>query len=210
MAQHNPGPQYQQWGPGQPQQPQQPMPPAPRKKPGAGRIIGFGCLGVIAFFVVIGVIGAALGAGGDESAEKPAASAAPKEPGGEEKKEKDQEKPREEPEEEAPAPIRVTAEATDFRPTILADGEEYTSVLVTVVNNGTEEVGVNPLYFEVTAADGSKYDIELAADERQIDTVELAEGEKVTGTVTVKGKIEPKTVTFTEGLFGESIRADVG
>ncbi|SFK90148.1 DUF4352 domain-containing protein [Streptomyces pini] len=208
MAQHNPGPQYQQqWGPGRPQQP---MPPVPRKKSGAGRIIGFGCLGVIAFFVVIGVIGAALGAGGDESAEKPAAPAAPKEPGGGEKKDKGEEKPREEPEEEAPAPIQVTAEAADFRPTILADGEEYTSVLVTVVNNSAEKVGVNPLYFEVTAADGSKYDVELAADERQIDTVELTEGEKVTGTVTVKGKIEPKTVTFTDGLFGDSIRADVG
>ncbi|MCG3042277.1 DUF4352 domain-containing protein [Streptomyces sp. S1A] len=208
MAQHNPGPQYQQqWGPGRPQQP---MPPAPQKKAGAGKIIGFGCLGVIAFFAVIGVIGAALGAGGDENAEKPAASAAPKEPGGGEKKEKSEEKPREEPEEEAPAPIQVTAEAADFRPTILADGEEYTSVLVTVVNNSAEKVGVNPLYFEVTAADGSKYDVELAADERQIDTVELTEGEKVTGTVTVKGKIEPKTVTFTDGLFGDSIRADVG
>ncbi|MBN3931699.1 DUF4352 domain-containing protein [Streptomyces verrucosisporus] len=198
MAQHNPGPQYQQWGPGQPQQP---VPPVPRKKSGAGKIIGFGCLGVIALFVVIGVIGAALGAGGDESAEKPAASAAPKEPGGGEKKDKG---------EEAPAPIRVTAEAADFRPTILADGGEYTSVLVAVVNNGAEKVGVNPLYFEVTAADGSKYDVELAADERQIDTVELAEGEKATGTVTVKGKIEPRTVTFTDGLFGDSIRADVG
>ncbi|GAA3654467.1 DUF4352 domain-containing protein [Streptomyces chitinivorans] len=206
MAQHNPGPQYQQqWGPGRPQQP---MPPVPQKKSGAGKIIGFGCLGVIALFVVIGVIGAALGAGGEESAEKPAASAAPKEPGGGE--EKGEEKPREEPEEEAPAQIQVTAEAADFRPTILADGEEYTSVLVTVVNNSAEKVGVNPLYFEVTAADGSKYDVELAADERQIDTVELAEGEKVTGTVTVKGKIEPKTVTFTDGLFGDSIRADVG
>ncbi|MGY1454283.1 DUF4352 domain-containing protein [Streptomyces sp. SS8] len=208
MAQHNPGPRYQQqWGPGRPQQP---MPPVPQKKSGAGKIIGFGCLGVIALFVVIGVIGAALGAGGDESAEKPAASAAPKEPGGGEKKDKGEEEPREEPQEEAPAPIQVTAEAADFRPTILADGGEYTSVLVTVVNNGAEKVGVNPLYFEVTAADGSKYDVELAADERQIDTVELAEGEKVTGTVTVKGKIEPKAVTFTDGLFGDSIRADVG
>ncbi|MFP8902704.1 DUF4352 domain-containing protein [Streptomyces atacamensis] len=207
MAQHNPGPQYQQWGPGRPQQP---VPPAPPKKSGAGKIIGFGCLGVVAFFVVIGVIGAALGAGGDENAGKPPASSAPKEPGGEEGKGKGEEKPREEPEEEAPAPIRITAETTDFRPTILTNGEEHTSVLVTVVNNSAEKVDVNPLYFDVTAADGSKYDVELAADERQIDTVELAKGEKVTGTVTVKGKIEPKTVTFTNGLFGDSVRADVG
>ncbi|URN13458.1 DUF4352 domain-containing protein [Streptomyces radiopugnans] len=159
---------------------------------------------------MIGVIVAALGAGGDENAGKPPASSAPKEPGGEEGKGKGEEKPREEPEEEAPAPIRITAETTDFRPTILTNGEEHTSVLVTVVNNSAEKVDVNPLYFDVTAADGSKYDVELAADERQIDTVELAKGEKVTGTVTVKGKIEPKTVTFTNGLFGDSVRADVG
>ncbi|MFP8961079.1 DUF4352 domain-containing protein [Streptomyces nanhaiensis] len=209
MAQHNPGPQYQQWGPGRPQQPMPSAPPP--KKPGAGKIIGFGCLGAVAFFVVIGVIGAALGAGGDESEGKPPASSAPKQPGGGEGKGgKDEEKPREEPEEEAPAPIRITAETTDFRPTVLTDGEEHTSVLVTVVNNGAEKVDVNPLYFDVTAADGSKYDVELAADERQIDTVELARGEKVTGTVTVEGEIEPRTVTFTNGLFGDSVRADVG
>ncbi|MFF3613158.1 hypothetical protein [Streptomyces sp. NPDC002580] len=39
----------QQWGP----------PPQPPKKSNTGKIIGFGCLGVIALFVVIGVIGAA-------------------------------------------------------------------------------------------------------------------------------------------------------
>ncbi|GAA2449241.1 DUF4352 domain-containing protein [Streptomyces macrosporus] len=200
MAQYNSGPQ--QWGPGRPQQP---MPP--QKKSNAGKIIGFGCLGVIAFFIVIGVIAAALGGGGDESAEKkPAASSAPKDSGGEKGGEKE-EAPKEEAAEESP--IAITAEKTDLRPTILADGEDYTSILVTVVNNDTEKVDVNPLYFEVTGADGAKYDVELAVDERQIDTVELAKGEKVTGAVTVKGTIEPKSVTFMNGLLGDTIKADV-
>ncbi|GAA2411365.1 hypothetical protein GCM10010420_45360 [Streptomyces glaucosporus] len=220
MTQSNPGPQ--QWGPGQPQQPQyhgmppqQPMPP--QKKSSVGKIIGFGCLGVIAFFVLIGIVAAALGGGDDTGAEKkPPASSAPEESGDGGKKDEDakggsaKEEGAEEAEEDAAAsPIAVSAEATDFQPTILAQGEDYTSVLVTVVNNSAEKVSVNPLYFQVTGSDGTKRTVELGVDERQIDTVELAEGEKATGTVTVKGSMAPKAVTFRNGFIGDSVRADV-
>ncbi|MFD1832131.1 DUF4352 domain-containing protein [Streptomyces desertarenae] len=201
MTQHNPGPR--QWGPGTPQQP---APPPGRS--GAGKAIGFGCLGVVVLFVVIGAVAAALGGGGDQGAgSRPAASSVPEGSGAEGA---GRERPREEPGGQAAAepPIRVTAQATGFRPTVLARGQ-HTSVLVTVVNNGAEKVAVNPLYFEVTGSDGTKYDVELAADERQIDTVELARGEKATGTVTVRGAVEPASVAFTNGPFGETVTAGV-
>ncbi|MEU3339299.1 hypothetical protein ACWCQ1_15485 [Streptomyces sp. NPDC002144] len=55
----------QQPGWGGPQQPygQPPFPPQPPKKTGVGRILGFGCLGIVGLVVVIGVVAAALGGG---------------------------------------------------------------------------------------------------------------------------------------------------
>uniref|UniRef100_A0AAU2JIH3 TRAM domain-containing protein n=1 Tax=Streptomyces sp. NBC_00049 TaxID=2903617 RepID=A0AAU2JIH3_9ACTN len=49
----------------------------------------------------------------------------------------------------------------------------------------------------------------MAVDEGQIATVELAPGENVTGTITGKGAFTAKTVTYTDGLIGDSVRADV-
>ncbi|MBJ7904832.1 hypothetical protein ACWDO7_20615 [Streptomyces sp. NPDC003656] len=50
-----PGPQ-QQWG----------VPPQPPKKSSAGKIVGFGCLGVVGLVVILGIAGAAM-SGGDSS-----------------------------------------------------------------------------------------------------------------------------------------------
>ncbi|MEV5083329.1 hypothetical protein AB0K74_32470 [Streptomyces sp. NPDC056159] len=41
--------------------------PQPPKKRSAGKIVGFGCLGVFALFVVIGIIGSVVGDGGGKS-----------------------------------------------------------------------------------------------------------------------------------------------
>ncbi|WP_244372037.1 hypothetical protein [Streptomyces griseorubiginosus] len=56
-------PQPPGWG--GPQQPygQPPFPPQPPKKTGVGRILGFGCLGIVGLVVVIGVVAAVLGGG---------------------------------------------------------------------------------------------------------------------------------------------------
>ncbi|MEV7243130.1 hypothetical protein AB0N92_18050 [Streptomyces sp. NPDC093248] len=81
-GQQQPGQPPAGWaGPGAPQQ----MwgPPQPPKKSSAGKIIGFGCLGVVALFVVLGVIGAALSGGSDStdhSSKDKAVSAAGSEP----------------------------------------------------------------------------------------------------------------------------------
>ncbi|MFD7996852.1 hypothetical protein [Streptomyces mexicanus] len=66
-------PQYPQYQP-DPQQPWGAPPPQPPKKRSAGKIVGFGCLGVVALFVVIGII-AALAGGGSSNDDKASNSA---------------------------------------------------------------------------------------------------------------------------------------
>lgn len=53
---------------------QQPQPP--KKKSPAGKIVGFGCLGVVALFVIIGIAAAAAGGGDDDSSSTTADSSA--------------------------------------------------------------------------------------------------------------------------------------
>lgn len=80
MSHQQPGwqpPQQQpQQGWGAPQQPQWGAPPPPPKKNPIGKILGFGCLGIVALFVVLGVIGAALSGNDSDTSttSKPAAS----------------------------------------------------------------------------------------------------------------------------------------
>ncbi|MFD3699696.1 DUF4352 domain-containing protein [Streptomyces sp. NPDC058646] len=110
---------------------------------------------------------------------------------------------------EKKAAVAVTAKKTEFVKSILAQDGEYTSVSVTVTNNSSKTIDVNPLYFTITDTKGGKHTAELGADKDQIATVELAPGENVTGTVTGKGAFTAKTVTYTDGLIGDSVRGDV-
>lgn len=220
-------PYGQQPGYGYPQQPPQPYgqqppppygyaaPPPPPKKSNAGKIIGIGCGGVVLLGLALFACGAAV-TGASKSGDKkdtgitvPPASGAPSAPNAA-------------PMQPAPgnseapagttdknADVVLTASPTAFKPSVLAQGADYTSVQVTIVNNAAKEVDVNVFYFEVTAQDGTRKQIELAAAEDQIDTVKLAKGEKVTGTITVKGKITAKTVHFRNGLIGKQYSAPV-
>ncbi|MEU7736591.1 DUF4352 domain-containing protein [Streptomyces griseus] len=200
---------YQQPQPGHPQQPgwgQQP-PPAP-KKSNAGKIIGFGCLGIIGLLVLIGIIGAvAMGGddGSDTGTSKQPTAAGDAKPGKDNDAEPDA--PKEQPEKKAP--VAVTAKQVDFKKSILAQGDDYTSVQVTITNNSKSDIDINPLYVTITDTDGSKHTAELGVDEDQLDTVKLAPGENVTGTVTGKGKFDAGYVTYTDGLIGDSVRGDV-
>ncbi|NEC67377.1 DUF4352 domain-containing protein [Streptomyces sp. SID9727] len=199
----NQQPQQPGWG----QQPTQPgwgpQPPAPKKS--TGKIIGFGCLGIIVLFVLIGII-AAIATSGDDSkkdsppTKEPAASAPA-----------ETKKP-EEPKKEEPAkkePVTVAAKKVAFKKSILAQNDNYTSVQVTITNNGKDEIDVNPLYVTITDTDGRKHTAELGMDEDQLDTVKLAPGENVMGTITGKGKFDAKYVTYTDGLIGDSVRGNV-
>ncbi|QBJ93405.1 DUF4352 domain-containing protein [Streptomyces seoulensis] len=203
-GQQQPGQQPQGWaGPSAPQQ-WGPPPQPPKKKAGAGKIIGLGCLGVIGLFVLIGIIAAvASGGDSDEGSKKPAATVGST-PKGEPGKKADDTKA-----DKPTGPVQVTAKKAAFKKTILASGDNYTSVSVTIAATGKAEVHVNPLYCSIIDSTGSKHATELAVDEDQLDTTKLAPGEKTTGSITGKGKFTPKYVSCTDGLIGDAVRADV-
>ncbi|MFF7858715.1 DUF4352 domain-containing protein [Streptomyces sp. NPDC007904] len=208
--------QYPPQYPQQPNQPQQPGPGAPPpqqpKKRSVGRIAGLGCAGILALFVVIAV--AAGGGDSEDSGDSKSSgtSAAAGDPRGDngasgdkaEKRQKDASE-----EEQAQGPVKITAQKTAFAKSILAGSGDYTSVSVTVTNDGDEPVNVNPLYFAITDTDGTKHTAELGVDEKQIDTVDLAPGENISGTITGRGDFTPKYVTYTDGFLGDPIRANV-
>ncbi|MEU0581176.1 DUF4352 domain-containing protein [Streptomyces griseoincarnatus] len=179
-------------------------PPPPAKKRRFLKFAGFGCAGVLGLVVVI----AALSASGDDSDDggNPAADTSVSASAG--AKEKSPDAKRKE-SEQGGDPVKVTAERAEFSKSILADGSDYTSVRVTVVNDGDDEVSVNPLYFTITDIDGTKHTAELGVDEGQIDTVDLAPGENISGTVTGKGAFTPEYVTYTDGLLGDPVRVNV-
>ena len=106
------------------------------------------------------------------------------------------------------AAIGLTAKPAAFKPTVLHRGGDYTSVAVTVTNRGKQDVSVNPFYFKVTDTEGGVHRPELGMDENQIDTLTLAPGEHVTGSITVKGTVTPASVTFAD-VLGTSVRASV-
>ncbi|MCX4628515.1 DUF4352 domain-containing protein [Streptomyces sp. NBC_01443] len=190
--------------PGQPQ-PGYGYPPPPPKKSGAGKIVGFSCLGIVGLVVLLGVIGAVLDGGSSDKTAKDAAppAAATSAPS---------KAPESKPSSAAPekkAAVDVVAKKAEFKKSIIAQGDAYTSVSVTITNNSSKPIDVNPLYFAITDTNGTKHMAELAADEDQIATVQLAPGENVTGAITGKGAFTAKTVTYTDGLIGKAIRADV-
>jgi hypothetical protein len=203
----------EQPGYGPPQQAWGTPPPQPPKKKSTGKIIGLGCAGVLALFVIIGIFGAALGGGSDDSSKGTSVSSdssAEETAPADDKPAVEEDAAVEETEEAPPeAPVKITAAKTAFAKSILAEGSNYTSVKVTVTNNGDETIDVNPLYFTITDTNGTKHTAELAADENQIDTVKLAPGENVSGSITGKGKFTAEYVTYIDGLLGEPIRSDV-
>lgn len=188
--------------PQQPYPPQQPgWTPPPPKKNSVGKYIGLGCAGIIGLFIAIGIISAIASSGGDSN-DSSTATATTSTPAASKAAEKDTAV------DEKPA-VAVTAKKTTFAKTILADGSNYTSVLVTITNNSSDTISVNPLYITITDTTGAKHTAELGVDEKQIDTVKLAPGENVSGVVTGEGKFTAKYVTYTDGLIGDSVRANV-
>ncbi|KOU26072.1 hypothetical protein ADK52_10050 [Streptomyces sp. WM6372] len=190
--------------PGQPQ-PGYGYPPPPPKKSNTGKIVGFSCLGIVGFVVLLGVVGAALG--GESSDKTAKESRPPAAATSASAKASESKPPSAEPERKAA--VEVVAKKTEFKKSIIAQGDDYTSVSVTITNNSSKPINVNPLYFAVTDTNGTKHTAELGADENQIATVELAPGENVTGAITGKGTFTAKTVAYTDGLIGKAVRADV-
>ncbi|MFI8391260.1 DUF4352 domain-containing protein [Streptomyces sp. NPDC085540] len=194
--------------PGQPQPGGGYPPPQQPQKSSAGKIVGFSCLGIVGLIVLLAVVGAVLGGGsGDkttkESSPPAAATSATSAPA---------DAPGAKPSSAAPekkAAVEVAAKKAQFKKSVIAQDDDYTSVSVTITNNSSDPIDVNPLYFAITDTNGTKHTAELGADENQIATVELAPGENVTGAITGKGSFTAKTVTYTDGLIGKAVRADL-
>lgn len=196
-----------QWGPppGQPYPGAPYGPPRPPKKGlGAGAIVAIVLGSIFGLLIIFGVIGALVSDGSStdgKAAPKHTRSAAPA------PKQSSDAPATEEPAEKAP--VTVTAKKATFAPSVLHNGGAYTSVTVTLKNDGDKEVSTNPLYFTITDTDGTKHHAELGMDENQMDLMKLAPGEKATGVITGKGKFTPAYVTYTDGMFGDGVRGDV-
>lgn len=178
--------------------------PQPAKKRGFAKTAGLGCAGILALLVVIGIAVSANESGNSESTDTPAAAGADagtKPADGKQTDEREAVEPQ--------GPVKISAKETAFSGTLLADDGDYTSVLVTIENDGDESIDVNPLYFSITDTNSTKHTAELAVDEKQIGTANLAPGENISGTVTGKGAFTPEYVTYTDGLLGDPVRADV-
>lgn len=74
-----------------------------------------------------------------------------------------------------PAPAGVLYKAKD--------GTRLVSVEVVLGNTSAEKVGSNALYFFLVDSNGFVYAAELAGTDSQIDTIDLAKGEKVKGLI---------------------------
>lgn len=109
-------------------------------------------------------------------------------------------KPTEQSQPKAPTPVQISAQATPFDPSELAlPGMTYTSVQVVVTNTGDRPLDTNPLYFTITASDGTKYDTwaGLGMDSRELSSMSIQPGEKAKGTVTAEGEFRAAKVVFT-------------
>ena len=192
MSQPQYGPPQPTWGP-PPQQPKKGM-----NGCAIAAIIGAAVLGLV---IVLGIVVALFSTGSNSASDKPRPASSSSAP--------TKATPTKQPAAEAP-PVTVAAKATEFTPSVLHQGGAYTSIKVTVTNGGKKPISINPLYFTITDATGAKHGAERGMDEQQIGTVDLAPGENISGVITGKGKFAPKYVTFTDGLFGDPIRSNVG
>jgi hypothetical protein len=167
---------------------------------------GFAITGIAlnAVWLVIGLIVVAswIASPEEDETEEPAAEAAQEDEEEEAEDEAEAEEEEEEAEEEEP-PVLIEAEATEFTPSILYNGGDFTSVQVTITNNGEENLDVNPLSFSIVDDEGTKHDTwdGLGEDEHEIDLVTLSPGQNAEGTVTAAGDFVPESVEFEEDVF---------
>ncbi|WP_067827061.1 DUF4352 domain-containing protein [Actinomadura kijaniata] len=110
------------------------------------------------------------------------------------------------------AVVKLAAEKTKARETVLNAGAPLSCVKVTVTNQGRRNVTVSPLYFSITDSKGKKHQggDALGAYEDRVPTTTLAPGKKATGTVCGKGSFEPRSVAMTDEAVQEIARVEVG
>jgi hypothetical protein len=108
-------------------------------------------------------------------------------------------------------PIKLTAKKTAFSPSVLNGGGDFSCAKVTITNQTTENVDVNPLDFSITGTDKVRHDpfSGFGEHEEELGAVTLAPEEKATGAVCAEGDFTPAIVSF-DPAFAEGARAEVG
>lgn len=158
-------------------------PPRPAPTPW-GKILGIGCgLALLIMLVAGGCMAAAMFTVSEDSPD--AQGPATGEPGTSEAP------PLEETE--------LTAGTTEFEPSPLYTGGEYTSVEVSVVNNSQEQLDINPLYFTMIDQEGQNHSSRtgVGMDENEIGAEKLSPGQATSGAVTVEGgDLTPERLIF--------------
>ncbi|CAL9383118.1 hypothetical protein SUDANB121_01109 [Nocardiopsis dassonvillei] len=112
--------------------------------------------------------------------------------------------------EEEPVEAEVTAGRTEFEPGPLYTSGDYTSVDVSVRNEGEGSLDVNPLYFSVIDASGALHSTAeaIGMDARELDAGTLVPGQSTSGVITVQGLVEADRVVF-EPYYGEPVESPV-
>ncbi|MCY9784592.1 DUF4352 domain-containing protein [Nocardiopsis sp. EMB25] len=107
--------------------------------------------------------------------------------------------------------VGLTAAPGTLEPSFMFDDGDYVTVEVTVVNNTDEPVSVASMYFTLVDDGGEEHvaGAGLLMDADDIDVVELAPGQEITGNVSSSGTFTPVTVQFQSGSFGTTYTAPV-
>jgi hypothetical protein len=90
-------------------------------------------------------------------------------------------------------------------------GTRLVAVEIVISNAGAETVSVNPLYTSLVDADGFLYEAELAARDGQIDTLDLATGERARGWVafTIPENAQPAGIRYAPILSNNILQVGV-
>jgi hypothetical protein len=107
----------------------------------------------------------------------------------------------------ATPPIELTAKAVKLQAQEFVETGPQTCVMVTITNHTKTQVESNPLFFAITGTDGTKHEIAIGVDRREIADVQLAPGENGKGVVCADGTFTPAVVAFDD--FVHQARAQV-
>lgn len=107
----------------------------------------------------------------------------------------------------SPPAIELTAKSVKLKAQEFVETGPQTCVQVTITNHTKVQVESNPLFFAITGTDGTKREIAIGVDQREIDDVQLAPGENGKGVVCADGTFTPAVVAFDD--FVHQARAQV-
>ena len=108
-------------------------------------------------------------------------------------------------------PVELSAKRAKAKKSVLSTGAALSCVRVTVTNRTEDNLEVNPLYFSITGANGTKHESSTALGEyeNEIATTTLAPDENAKGVVCARGDFRPKIVAMADPFMSEMARAEV-